>query len=292
MSLRSVSDAFLAARVRAGDEAAFVELARRYRPLIFKVAAGPPVGVEVEDLRQAGLLGLHAACAAYKPQRGSFAGFARRGVRWQVAHARQAARTQKHGVLSLALHDGEEPLERVVERLRAPEGSDPARVVELRDELRQRAQIERRARLQRRRRGYTVEQVEQALGMIAEGRTVKQVALAVGAPRKTVHDWLKSAGRSAVADRRRFTQAEIAHVLALVDAGASQRAAGATVGASPSAVLKWVRKAGRAGERREFTPEQVDQALALVEQGQTLHTAGCAVGASERTVQRWRRQAA
>src|SRR4051794_22300722 len=156
MSLSSISDAFLATRVRAGDEAAFVELARRYRPLIFRTAAGPPAGVEVEDLRQAGLLGLHAACTAFKPGRGSFAGFARRGVRWHVAHARQAARTHKHGVLSLALHDGEGPLQGVVERLRAPEGSDPARVVELRDELRQRAQTERRARLQRRRRGYTV----------------------------------------------------------------------------------------------------------------------------------------
>jgi DNA-directed RNA polymerase specialized sigma24 family protein len=292
MSLCTVSDAFLAARVRAGDEAAFVELARRYRPLIFRVAAGPPAGVDGDDLRQAGLLGLHAACAAYEPGRGPFAAFARRGVRWHVACARQAARRHKHGVLSHALHDGEEPLQRVVERLRAPEGSDPARVVELRDELRHRAQAERRARLQRRRRGYTVEQVEQALEMIAAGDTVKQVALAFGAPRKTVHHWLKSAGISPVAGRRQFSQAEIEHALDLLDAGASQREAGAAVGASPSTVMNWVRKAGRAGQRREFTPEQVERALALVEQGASLRAAGRTVGASLATVQRWRRQAA
>ena len=213
-------------------------------------------------------------------------------MRWHAARARQAARRHKHGVLSLALHDGDEPLQRVVERLRAPEGSDPARVVELREELRQRAQTERRARLQRRRRGYTVEQVDQAIEMIDAGRTVKQVALALGAPRKTVHQWLKSAGRSPAAGRRQFNPAEIEHVLALLDAGMSQREAGAAVGASPSAVMNWVRKAGRAGERREFTPEQVDQALALVEQGATLPSAASAVGASVATVQRWRRQAA
>jgi RNA polymerase sigma factor (sigma-70 family) len=194
MTLCTVSDAFLAARVRAGDEAAFVELARRYRPLIFSAAAGPPAGVDVDDLRQAGLIGLHAACAAFEPGLGSFSAFARRGVRWRVGCARQAARRHKHGVLSFALHDGEEPLQLVVERLRAPEGSDPARVVELRDELRHRVETARRDRLQRRRRGYTVEQVERAVSVIAEGRTVKQVALAIGAPRKTVHDWLKSAG--------------------------------------------------------------------------------------------------
>jgi len=292
MSLDAVSDKFLAVRAAAGDEASFGELARRYRPLIVATASGPPKGVDVDDLRQAGLVGLHAACLAFEPGRGSFSSFARRRVRWQVGRAREAARARKHGVLSLAVHDGNEPLTRVVERLRASEGSDPARVVELREELRQRVHAQQRERLQRRRRGYTVEQVEQALAMIAAGRTVKQVALTFGAPHKTVHEWLKSAGVRPVVGRRCFTPAEIEHVLRLVEEGMSYRKAGATIGASPSAVTSWVRKAGRGGECRSFSSEQIGRALSLVEQGASLRAAGAAVGASMNSVRRWKQLAA
>ena len=58
MSLGTISDDFLAARAAGGDEAAFAELARRYRPLIGYDSVGPPAGIDVEDLRQAALLGL------------------------------------------------------------------------------------------------------------------------------------------------------------------------------------------------------------------------------------------
>ena len=63
MSLVTVTDAFLAARAAEGDEAAFAELARRYRPLIVSVAVGPPPGLEFEDLRQEALIALHDEAA-------------------------------------------------------------------------------------------------------------------------------------------------------------------------------------------------------------------------------------
>ena len=56
MSLAMVSDAFLAARAAGGDDAAFAELARRYRPLIGYHSVGAPAGIDVDDLRQAALL--------------------------------------------------------------------------------------------------------------------------------------------------------------------------------------------------------------------------------------------
>jgi DNA-directed RNA polymerase specialized sigma subunit len=292
MSLEAVTDGYLAMRVAKGDGVAFAELARRYRPLIWRAAQAPPPGVEFEDLRQEALLGLLAACFAHDRAKGPFPAFASRGVRWQVNRARHAARAHKNCVLSNAVRDGAEPTEQVVARLRAPEGSDPAHVVELRDELRYRAEAERRARRQRRRRGYTVEQVEQALGMIKAGRTVKEVAFAFGAPRKTVHCWLSSAGVSPVVGRRHFTQVEIDRALALIEQGASQREAGAAVGASPSTVMGWVRRAGRAGQRREFSAAQIDRALTLVEHGASAREAGAAVGASPSTVTRWTREAA
>jgi DNA-directed RNA polymerase specialized sigma24 family protein len=292
VSLCAVSDAFLAGRVRSGDEAAFAELARRYRPLLMSVAVRPPLGVDSEDLRQHALLGLLGACADHARAKGSFAAFASRRVRWEVTHARQAARAHKHGVLSYAVRDGDEPLQQVVGRLRAPEGSDPARVVELRDELRYRVETQRRGRLERRRRGYSLDQVERALAMIAAGRTVKEAAFAIGAPHVTVHRWLKSAGAVPVVGRRRFTAAEVEHALALVEQGASQREAGAAVGASPSAVMGWVRRAGRAGQRREFSAAEIRRALELVEGGVSPHDAGAAVGASKSTVIRWKREAA
>jgi hypothetical protein len=74
MSLCAVTDAFLAVRAAAGDEAAFAELARRYRPLICSVTQRPPLGAEIEDLRQEALIGLFEACRAHDPAKGRFAG--------------------------------------------------------------------------------------------------------------------------------------------------------------------------------------------------------------------------
>ena len=62
MSVRAVRDEFLARRVKRGDELAFAELARRYRPLIGAATRQVPPGLEAEDARQAALIGLLEAC--------------------------------------------------------------------------------------------------------------------------------------------------------------------------------------------------------------------------------------
>jgi hypothetical protein len=241
MGLCTVTDAFLAARTADGDEAAFSELARRYRPLEVSVAVAPPPGLEIEDLRQEALLALLATCAVYDRAKGPFPALASRNLRRRVNKARHAARAHKHCVLSDALRDGDERLQRVVGRIRAPEGRDPARVVELRAELRERAELARRPRPDRRRR-YGDEQITRALALIADGHTIKQAAFAVGASRDRVACWLAHSGLSRPRPRG-YTPDEIRTALALVRAGASQRAAAAAVGASKSALQGWLKSA-------------------------------------------------
>jgi transposase len=118
-------------------------------------------------------------------------------------------------------------------------GSDPAVVIELRDELRERAQRGRGRDLRRR---YSDEQIDWALALVARGKTTKQAAHAVGAPRDAVCRWVKRAGRQRVGGRRYYTGGEISHALALVEGGASLRQAAAAVGASSASVLRWARQ--------------------------------------------------
>jgi hypothetical protein len=237
MSLCTVTDAFLAARAGEGDEAAFAELARRYRPLIINVAVAPPPGLAIEDLRQEALVALLATCLVYDRAKGSFAALASRNLRRAVNKARHRARALKHCVLSDALHDEQE---NGFALIRAPEGSDPARVVELRDELRERAELA--GRPAKRRRSEPDEQITRALALIAEGHSIKQAAFAVGASRERVARWL---ARSEIPRPRprRYTPDVIHTALALVQAGTSQRAAAAAVGATRSAVREWMRSA-------------------------------------------------
>ena len=246
MTLDTVTDAFLARRAAGGDQAAFAELARRYRPLIGRLSSGPPLGVDIDDLRQEGLLGLLETCRLHDPSKGPFAALARKNMAWRVRGARRNACAGKHRVLSEAAHDAEDPLRWIAIRVPAPPGSDPALVVELREELRDRAALARqpkRARRPDRRRRYSDEDVMRALALIAEGRTIKEVAFAVGAPSDRVLRWVKRARQPRPGGRRCFTAEEIRTAVALVKSGASLRQAAAAVGASSPAVLRWVRKA-------------------------------------------------
>jgi|SRR5215207_847829 len=102
MSLCTITDAFLAARTADGDEAAFAELARRYRPLMVSAAVGAPPGLDREDLRQEALLALLATCVVYDRSKGPFAGLACRNVRRSVNKARHAARVQASRALGRA----------------------------------------------------------------------------------------------------------------------------------------------------------------------------------------------
>jgi transposase-like protein len=292
MSLITITDEFLARRAAAGDEAAFAELARRYRPLLGHASMRPPAGLDVEDLRQEALLGLFDTCARHDPARGPFAALARCNVRQRVIAASVRARTLKHRMLTEAAHDGDDPKRWLIQRVPAPAGSDPARVVELRDELRDHA--ERMRKVDRRRR-YTDEQAQQALALIAEGKTPKVAAFAVGATREAVHMWLRRAGQTPVAGRRHFTAAEIGEAVALVQGGASLRQAAAAVGTTKPTVIRWLRRAGQAPAGtapRCFTQAEIGEAVALVQGGATVRQAAAAVGTSRSAVYRWVRKAA
>ena len=242
MSLDGVSDAFLARRAAAGDGAAFAELACRYQRLILAVTRDRPEVLEPEDARQEALIGLFYACVKHDPGRSRFARFASVCVRSRV---RAAARGRKHQVLSGAVRDGEPLTSRLVERVPAGAAWDPVLAVELRDQLRQRAELARQptqAPGRDLRRRYSDQQISLALELIAEGKTLKEAAWAVGAPRARVAHWVKRAGL-AHAGRRRFSPTEIRQAVALVQHGASLRQAGAAIGASNATVLRWLRNA-------------------------------------------------
>lgn len=246
MSLHAVSDGFLAARTAEGDGLAFAELARRYRPLIVHVTRSRELGLEVEDARQEALLGLFQACLKHDPERGRFEGLASLRVRSRVRNARIDARRPSRRILTEAYRDGDEPTRQLAERAVAPEGSDPALVVELRHELREcavRARRKATAPGGDLRRRYSDEQIAHALALIAEGRTLKETALAVGASADRVARWVRRAGQPRPAGRRRYSPAEIREAISLVHGGASLRQAAAAVGASNATVLRWAREA-------------------------------------------------
>jgi RNA polymerase sigma factor (sigma-70 family) len=286
-----ITDEFLARRAAAGDDAAFAELVRRYRPLLRHACKWPPPGLDVEELRQEALLGLFDTCRRHDPARGRFAALAKCNVRQRVITASVRARTRKHRMLTEAAHDRGDPTLWLSARLPAPAGADPALVVELRDELRERA--ERTRKVDRRRR-YTDEQAARALALIAEGKTPKEAAFAVGATRNAVHTWLKRSGQTPVAGRRHFSAEEIGEAVALVRAGATLREAAAAVGTTGPTVLRWLRRAGHTSDsgKRQFSAAEIGEAIALVQDGATLRHAAAVVGTSHSTVHKWVRQAA
>ena len=242
MSLARVRDEFLAERAGRGDEAAFAELVRRYRGLLGTATRYRSAGVDPDDLRQAALIGLYFACRSFDPAHGCrFAGWARRCVRQAILNALRFAGGRRQLVLTAALRDGEDATRQLEQRVAAPAGADPAVVVALRDELRERVHASRR-RVDRRRR-YSDEQVSRALALIAAGKTLKEAGRAVGASANLVSRWVRRAGQPRPAGRRRYSQTEIDHALALVQQGASLRQAGAAVGATNVTVLRWLRKA-------------------------------------------------
>jgi hypothetical protein len=262
VSLDRVRDEFLARRAKAGDQVAFAELARRYRPLIAAATRTGSEDLEAEDARQAALIGLMEACRATDGT-SRFAGIASVRVRWKVAVTRRAARARKQRILTDAVREGEQP-DGPLARLRAPEGTDPARAVELRAELRER--IRERASTARRRssapagdlrRRYSDQQINRAVTMVADGSTIAAAAAAVGAGYGAVRGWLEHPRTLEHAERlarrraqapggklsRRFTDEQINHALAMMANGSTITSAAAAVGATHPTILRWLRKA-------------------------------------------------
>lgn len=259
MSLEAVRDGYLATRAAQGDAAAFEELARRYRPLLTAAAREVPEGHDRDDARQEALIGLFEACRATDGRR-PFAGIARLNVRWQIARARRDAATIKHRLLTDSARDDGRPCG----WLSAPQSNDPARIVELREQLRDHLR-DRPAVLglvlceHDATRRHSAAKIADALRLIADGSTITVAAAAVGASHSTVRTWVDEApvdspARQALTQRRaqapdgnlsrRFSDDQKRHAVELVtEGGRSLRTAAAAVGATSPTVLRWVRQA-------------------------------------------------
>jgi transposase-like protein len=259
--VRGVSDEALAVRAAGGDGPAFEELARRYRSLLCAATWEARDDLEREEAHQAALIGLWDACRATDGVR-RFAGIARRRVRWRVAAERRAKTRVKHRLLSDALQ-ADDDLRPLAESVPAGESADPARVVELRETLRERL-LERAERKRRKalapgrdlRRRYTEQQRETALAVFGGGASIPAAAKAAGVPYSVAHGWItaapadSAAGRELVARRgatgtlaRSFSEQDKARAVALVEQGASIKSAARTVDASWPTVQRWLKQA-------------------------------------------------
>jgi RNA polymerase sigma factor (sigma-70 family) len=202
---RSMTDAALAARVLDGDGQAFAELADRYRGLIGFTTRHPAEGQDVDDERQEALLALLEACRIYDPTRGSFGAIATVRVRSRVWNSRRRARAGRNRILTDALRlehravDEDDSDATLADTIADREGTDPARLIELREELRE-GMIRRRADHEARRRArYTPHprergsrddpQIAAALALLGEGKTTRQAAAVVGVSSMTVARW-------------------------------------------------------------------------------------------------------
>jgi DNA-directed RNA polymerase specialized sigma24 family protein len=198
-----MSDEVLAARVRAGDDRAFEELARRYRRVIGAAIRRPGFGMGWEDEEQEALLGLFHACRAHRPDRGRFASLAAVCIRNRVRNARTRARCPAHRMVTEALGldhpiaDGGPPL---ADRIPAGDRGDPAVILEWREELarlavegERRSEPASRRRPSRPPRHYSDREVGSALALVAEGKTLREAGAAVGAKHTTVMRWLRKA---------------------------------------------------------------------------------------------------
>jgi DNA-directed RNA polymerase specialized sigma24 family protein len=199
----TVTDEALAARARDGDDAAFEELALRYRRVIGAAIRRPGFGMGWEDEHQEALIGLFNACRAHRPERGRFASLAAVCIRNRVRNARTRGRLPRHRIVNEAIGldhtigEGGPPL---AERIPAGDRGDPAVVVELREELARLAvEGERRREPAPRKppstppRRYSEREIGAALALVAEGKTLREAGAAVGAPHSTVSRWLRKA---------------------------------------------------------------------------------------------------
>jgi hypothetical protein len=198
MLLSALSDAELVGRVVKGDSAAFAELSDRYCWLIGWLTSKPHPGLEREDERQEALIGLLEACRAFDPARGRFGAIATIRVRSRMCIARIKAHNTRNRHVTHALrlehHAGphEERMRTLAETLPAGPGADPAVVVELRDELRERVERWRRYGEGTRRR-FTDAEVATALELVAQGKSLRAAGAAVGATHPTVLRWVRNA---------------------------------------------------------------------------------------------------
>lgn len=104
----SVSDEQLVQKARQGEQEAFAALFTRYAPLVESKAADLAPGLEPDDLKQEGRMGLLSAVLTFDPARGvPFRAYASVCVSHRVSSARRTA--FKHSMLHSSLSlNGEE----------------------------------------------------------------------------------------------------------------------------------------------------------------------------------------
>ncbi|MDA0160646.1 hypothetical protein OM076_10250 [Solirubrobacter ginsenosidimutans] len=156
-----------------------------------------------EDQRQEALIGLFEACRAHDPSKGDFGAIATVCIRRKVWSAKYKQQSHRHRILTEAVgleHRKTPDAPTIAERLPAGAASDPAMVIELRDELRERAANYRPPRPRRKpnpspipARRYTPEEIATAVRLVGEGRTQREAAAAIGATHHSVQRWLREA---------------------------------------------------------------------------------------------------
>ena len=229
--LCACSDDALAHAAAAGDQAAFGELASRYRNVIAWASRRPVAGTTSEDLGQAALIGLFEACRAHDPRRGAFRPLAAACMANHAREENRQAAKPKHRLLSLAVgldqrdEDGESLT--LAERLPAHDGVDPARIIEAREQL---ASIAAAlpALTPRLRAALTAEGGEAIKPRWHARRRLRELMEHAPEPPKTR------------AQPRTYTRAQIARAIGLVQAGASVGHAAFMVGADKSTVSGWL----------------------------------------------------
>jgi hypothetical protein len=135
-------------------------------------------------------------------------------VRSRVWNVRQRARADRHRILTESLrleHSARtdtDTTRTLGETVPAGDGADPAVIVEVRDELRERAVREGLGRFARRHvpagptrrsagaqwpRRYSDSDIATALELVADGKTVREAGAAVGTSHPTVLQWMRNA---------------------------------------------------------------------------------------------------
>ncbi len=159
------------------------------------------------------MLALLEACRIFNPARGSFGAIATVRVRSRVWNARRRARADRNRILTDALRlehravEADDSDATLADTIADREGTDPARVIELREELRERMihrRLDRNAKQRARHaaaRGIDFAEQRRArdrrraaaLALVAEGKTQEEAAAAAGVNRSTVSRWRRDA---------------------------------------------------------------------------------------------------
>ncbi len=140
-TIQDVADDVLVERYRAGDQDALSELLRRYRGFArSKARTYFLVGGDREDVIQEGMIGLYKAVRDFSSTSGaSFRSFAELCITRQVLTAVKTATRQKHAPLNSYVsfdrpHD-DDPQRTVGESLAVEDGADPLEMIVESDEL-------------------------------------------------------------------------------------------------------------------------------------------------------------